>query len=604
MAFEQAASLGTRVRAWVRPRVPAAVGFAICAFATMVISAPIVLERAIEDVQISDRLGTFPVDVSLCHDGRSTFDTGLFGKFYWDQTGPGGFGVYARASGPPDAGGTLASYVDPQFVQANVALIDDPDAVVRIYSEKFADGIRDRVVRTELTAGLLGGAVLFLIIPRRRLRGIPPAHVAVAAVLLVGGATAISAAIAAQSFRAWPCSEPTGVEYSVPGISRLSFGSPETREVAQQVQPFTDKNLKRIREQAKLYETAARASLAEQLDTQRSELAPRDGETLVAAEADPQGSFVGARIRTRLYAELTELLGRRAISLRTISGDVSSNGTIAESEFVARESRVSPGIRTVASLGDHDSPDTWQQMRDGGVIVLDLRAINVAGLLVAGANDRERKSLFGGIITNPSGVSEQELGERLRAATGGEPRIVLLHQPDAAAGYLELASFDRVRSLRGSLTEPYDDGIDDQPPGTVNIGHLHELDGPWVLWNTDGPKITWTVVDQLGTAGGVENRPTVNRFSTPTSAPLKPLTVRLQFVNKKSGLQTGYATISCSTEGACTVSDRVDVGLPGGQPLTIEPSAPDPNRHFLDPANWPAGDRFVGPPPTPATDRE
>ena len=39
MAFEQAASLGTRVRAWVRPRVPAAVGFAICAFATMVISA-------------------------------------------------------------------------------------------------------------------------------------------------------------------------------------------------------------------------------------------------------------------------------------------------------------------------------------------------------------------------------------------------------------------------------------------------------------------------------------------------------------------------------------------------------------------------------------
>jgi hypothetical protein len=127
---------------------------------------------------------------------------------------------------------------------------------------------------------------------------------------------------------------------------------------------------------------------------------------------------------------------------------------------------------------------------------------------------------------------------------------------------------------------------------------LHKLDGPWVLWNTGGRQITWTVVDQLGSSGGVENRPTVNRFSTPTSAPLKPLTVRLQFFNRKSGLQTGFATISCSTDGECTVSDRVDVGLPGGEPKPVERPQPDPNRHFLDPENWPGIDDFVSPLPT------
>ena len=284
--------------------------------------------------------------------------------------------------------------------------------------------------------------------------------------------------------------------------------------------------------------------------------------------------------------------------MRTISGDVSSNGTVAESEFVAQEARVSPGIRTVASGGDHDSQVTLQQMKDGRMIVPDLETVNVSGLRVSGANDRERKSLFGGIITNPSGVSEQELGARLRAKVGKKPQIVLLHQPDAAAGYLDLPSLDAVRSLRGSRTVPYDDGIDDQTPGIVNIGHLHDAAGPWVLWNTGGRKITWTVVDQLGTSGGVENRPTVNRFSTPTSAPLKPLTVRLQFVNTKSGLQTGYVTISCSTDGDCTVSDRVDVGLPSGQPQATETPEPDPTRHFLDPVNWPIIDQFVGPRPT------
>ena len=562
MGFELAASLGTRLRAWARQRVPAAVSFAICAVAMMVIAAPVALERAVQHVEISDRLGTFPVQVSLCHDGRSTFDTGLFGKVYWDQTGPRGFGIYARASGPPDAGGTLASYVDPRFVQANVALIDDPDAVVRVYADKFAAGIRDGFLRAELVAGLLGGAALFLIIPRRRLRGIPRAQVVAVALLLVAGGTAASTAIAVQLFRAWPCSEPTGVEYSIPGVSQLSFDSPETREVAQQVKPFTDKNLRRIHQQARAYEAAARASLADQVKAQREELKPRKGETLVAAEADPQGSFVGARIRTRLYAELGELLGRRAISLRTISGDVSSNGTIAESEFVARESRVSPGIRTVVSLGDHDTRNTWQQLRRGGVSVLDLRTLDIRGLRVAGANDRERKSLFGGIITNPSGVTEQELGARVRATAGKAPRIVLLHQPDAVAGYLGLPSLDRVRNLRGSRTVPYDDGIDDQPAGTVNIGHVHELNGPWVLWNTGGRKITWTVVDQLGTSGGVEASPTFNRFSTPYSPPLKPVELRLHYVDEDTGLVTGYASVTMGLDATVTISPRTDVGAP------------------------------------------
>src|SRR4029079_364487 len=127
----------------------------------------------------------------------------------------------------------------------------------------------------------------------------------------------------------------------------------------------------------------------EQLDARRDDLKPHPDETLVAAEADPQGSFVGVHVRKWLYGRLTHLLGRDAVSLRTISGDISSNGTIAESEFVARESRVSPGIPTVASGGDHDSKNTWQQMKDGGMIVPDLETVNVSRLHVAGANDRE-----------------------------------------------------------------------------------------------------------------------------------------------------------------------------------------------------------------------
>lgn len=570
MGVEPAASVRARLRAWLRPHLPGALTFAACAIAAMVLAAPIAVERAIEDVRITDHLGTFPVEVQLCHDGRSTFDTGLFGKVYWHQSGTRGFGVYARASGPPEAGGTLASYVDPEFVQANVAFIEDPRAVITAWSAKFADGLQGQVVRTELLAGLAGGTLLFLLLPRRRLRDAPAPHVIALASLLLAVGASISAAAALQLFRDWPCNHATGAEYAMPGVARLGFDSPETLEVAQQVKPFSDKNLRRISEEAGRYRAAAESSVVDELDRQRDELTPRPGERIVAAEADPQGSYVGARVRAHLYAELVDRLGPEAVALRTISGDVSSNGTIAEAAFVAKEAKVSPGIRTVAAGGDHDTDATTQQLEDGGVVVPDLETVRLRGLRVAGANDRERKSLFGGLISNPSGVTEQELGARLRENTGRTPRIVLLHQPDAAAGYLGLPSLAPIRSLDGSATIPYDDGIPDQPPGTINVGHLHEAAGPWVLWNTDGRRITWTVVDQLGTSGGVENRPTVNRFSTPESAPLKPLSVRLQFFNTESGLQTGYVSITCDTDGGCTIEDRVDVGLAGGQPEVVE----------------------------------
>ena len=88
-----------------------------------------------------------------------------------------------------------------------------------------------------------------------------------------------------------------------------------------------------------------------------------------------------------------------------------------------------------------------------------------------------------------------------------------------------------------------------------------------MLWNTeDEDEVTWTVVTQLGTAGGVEEAPTFNRFSTPFSAPLKTVSVQLQYLNPDTGLQTGLVPIGIATDGTATIGDRVDVGLPGGLP--------------------------------------
>jgi Icc-related predicted phosphoesterase len=380
-----------------------------------------------------------------------------------------------------------------------------------------------------------------------------------------------SVVMAAALFARWEGNAPVGATYPMPGIEQLSFSSPQTREIAVQIEPFIQKNSDRIAERSAVYRAAALESAEAEFSAYAAALQPREGEVVVLTEADPQGSQVATRMRTELYPLLLEVLGADSVVLRTIAGDVTSNGTVAEEDFVEREVRALPDVPLVAVKGDHDSDDTVQQLNDNDVETPDLEVIEAAGLSVAGAADPAFKALFGGLVTNPSGVTEAELGEALREVVDDEledtdPVTVVVHQPRAAAAYLGIGSTSELADLVGNETTPVEDGIPDVPPGLVTVGHLHDVSGPWVIWNTDGDEVTWTVVSQLGTSGGVEESPTFNRFSTPFSAPLKDVTVQLAYVDEDSGLQTGYASVVVDTGGEVSVVDRVDVGLPGGQP--------------------------------------
>jgi hypothetical protein len=529
--------------------------------AVALVALPVVAEQAVEEVSFNDSMGTLPVRVSLCHQGRSTLATGVLGDVHYDRTGAFGLGIRARATEPPRAGGTLASYVDPRFVRANLQFIEDPDAAVASYAAEFGSRIRDRIGRVATSVGLVGGLVVTVLLSsgapttdrRRRL---------VLAGLLAGSLVASSGA-AVLLFERWPCNSEPNPGFAFPDVPGLAFSSPQTLELARQIRPFIEKNRTRIESRAQEYEAAATASFATALGDRLAGLTPRAGEVIVIAEADPQGGYVGTRVRTALEDDLVGALGEDAIAFRTISGDITSNGTIAEADYVALEAAVGGDLPVVAVAGDHDSEATEQQMEGNDMQVPDLDTVEVAGLRVSGANDVEHKALFGALVSNEAGMSEEELGASLRdEVSADEAGIVLLHQPDAAAGYLGV-DMDRIRALAGgSRIAPYDDGIPDLPPGTVSIGHLHDLDGPWVVWNTGTDPVTWTVVDQLGTAGGMEERPTFNRFSTPISVPLKTLSFRLQYVDTETDLQTGFATVTCSTDGQCTISERTDVGLP------------------------------------------
>jgi hypothetical protein len=133
------------------------IGYALL---SAVVGAPIAAEHTVETVRFEDRLGTLPVEVSLAHNGVSTLDTGILGRLYWDRTGTGGFGAVIRATGPPEAGGTLSSYVSPTFLRTNAQFVNDPGEVARVYGVELRSALWGGFWRTQLWIAIIGGAVL------------------------------------------------------------------------------------------------------------------------------------------------------------------------------------------------------------------------------------------------------------------------------------------------------------------------------------------------------------------------------------------------------------------------------------------------------------
>lgn len=263
-----------------------------------------------------DRVGTLPVEISLAHDGYTTLDTGLLGKIYWRRTGPAGFGAVLRSTGPPIAGGTLASYASPAFVRANTRFLDDPEQLASTYGAELRGQVVEGTLVRAAVGGVVGGTVLALTWSAMATRTRRRRWVVTGTVVMLGAGSSLVAGWAL--FGSWEGHVAPGTTYPLPSRPALAFTSPQARELAVQVQPFIEKNARRIRERGDAYRAEARATLAAQVSARGEALQPREGEVIVLAEADPQGSFVGVDVRRDLYVALADACRRgRSCSARS-----------------------------------------------------------------------------------------------------------------------------------------------------------------------------------------------------------------------------------------------------------------------------------------------
>ncbi len=373
-------------------------------------------------------------DVTL--DGAVTVDLGPLGTVVMDSPLPVAVGARVVVQEIPadvtaiDAATSLESL--GRAVEGYVAFFNGPEATVELAVRGL---VADAARRTALAAGLLalGTLAIRIVLGRERRTELAQAWrphreglVGAAVVVVLVGATLAGSDVV------------TSVDDDERTASAVFDGTPLegariTGRLAGVVDTYGGYAVDAWRDNEEFYaaaEDAVRSSWrARQEADQRlvsARYADADGEQPVTAVVvSDLHCNVGM---ADVVGAVVELSGASVV---LNPGDTTVNGTAVESYCIeAFADAIPDGVTTVVSNGNHDSPDTTEQQRSAGWLVLDGEVVDVDGLRILGDSDPRATRIGSGT----SLVGEETvagLGERLAetACADEEVDLLLVHDP-------------------------------------------------------------------------------------------------------------------------------------------------------------------------------
>jgi hypothetical protein len=561
--------------------------YAACVAVAGVLGLPVATAWAVTHTVVEEKVGTTPTRLTLSTQGQSELRLGIAGTIYVPRS-VGPLGLVATVDGPGDPGagdGDLANYVSPEMVRLYAGIFHDPGPALDQYVALVREELRDQLVVSVAVVALGGGLVLLalrLLVPLRPMTGRRDrVRVVLAGALALAVTTSVGAleVVGSDGHRAG-----SGVYRLEVLDGTLAAGattdSPIIRALTGGALAKAQGLIERQEEAEATYRAAALADLEAQTVLMSG---PREDETAVLVQSDMHCNTTMIGLQKAVVDLLRERFGDDVPAMMASAGDLTTNGTAAEGPCIAAQRAIVGEAPVAAVTGNHESELSAEQMADAGMTVLDGSIEEVAGVRVLGDGDPSRSELFGS--TRLRGDETQaDVGSRLRAEAldadpEDRPDLVLVHEGYAAEAFLGV---DSVRDLVGedgggtgvSLTEAPAggaDGIDDVPAGAVFYGHWHRSVDPRVVWNSDG---TWTLLMELDTSGGAIDTPTINNFSTPWSKPQQSASFPVVFLDRETGLVTGYQLYRFEPDGTASVEPRIAVGTPAETPDVAAPEEP------------------------------
>jgi hypothetical protein len=553
----------------------------VCLVGGFLAALPLATVYALTATRVHDDVGIVPATLSLAR-GHSALQTGLIGGTIYDShLTSHGLGITVTLDGPPGDLGKIHSLGSPELKRAEkvyTSMFDDPGSLRAGYADAIGKALTRSFIRMEVAAGLSLGAAAFLISvfsgagAHRR-----TSVVALGALLLLSAGYSVHRYVDWQRDDAVP--SPTYPVEILQGtaLADARADSETTAVLIDNIVPLAQRELARERAENQAFVQKA-YDTSDDLVATGAIAVPGRGETACLLLSDVHANADMIAVYRHLVARLDKTYGTGTIGVTFFDGD-QTYGSAAAKTAVDAMAKIGP--EGYAVVGNHGSQLTIEQMDDAGMHILNGPAQRTdSGLTAVGVTDPQltkQGALFAAdTITRPGyeGETEADAGRKLLdAMQQAHPTIGLAHEAYAFAPILDLDDVSRDtmsdwfaagRDLTGADSGAIsDDGVPDIPAGAVAYGHWHRRFDYRVAGNSDG---TWTVVMELGTAGGASPKLSLSHFSTPQTIPGKEASAAIMIVDDRSHLVTAVQEITTLRSGEVSAGPRRPVGSPSGQP--------------------------------------
>jgi predicted MPP superfamily phosphohydrolase len=277
------------------------------------------------------------------------------------------------------------------------------------------------------------------------------------------------------------------------------------------------------------------SSVNSQLDASSELMQQRnEGDRLILAYSDLHCSLAEASVlrhAQEIYAAPTIVN----------AGDITTNGLEVEKKCIEIIDAIDDPVadsggekveaEQLADIGNHDSKDTSDQLKDSDVVYLNGETHETKDFSVLGDDDPERTPAFASgadtrFSRDHSGETEEEAGEKLaKQSQKDDPDIVVVHEPEEADAFV---------AAGGKAT-------------LLINGHDHQLRAPKIITTPTGTIYSF----DPGTAGGIGEQ-TIDNLNFPLSLPSKVATFMAIRLGADGSLY--YQTVSVTPAAEVTVS--------------------------------------------------
>ncbi len=537
-----------------------------CGLAAGLVSAPLAVQYGLEHAEITTLIGPSEATFNYTGGGNSLLETPI-GAAYAPVTW-NGIGLKADVELPLNQEPSKLVQADTWMLYA--ATYNDPDKAIAGYESLLRDDMYDGMRNEWLKlTGLSFGVMLFgahAAASYRRGSGELVSKKALAGV--TAASFAITSYVAFSHHQSWQDQDRnTGSLYAVDTLSGTDLegtqvDNPLLQRVIGEGATIVTKYLERQDQQNDSF----RAEMMDNLERQAPNLeAAREGEHVLVMFSDMHSNQLATEFMAATIAGYNEAHpGSLAAVLN--SGDITVTGTPGEAPAAKAQVDLADGVPNAVIKGNHDPNSIATIMEDAGATVLDDRIEDIGGISVFGTTDPVFTPFLGNDI--PRGTQSQaDVGLHARElALAEQPSIFAAHEGYAVAAFMGVASIKDVLPNPDDYQTYAADEIPDMPVDVAFYGHWHDEVEPRVVYNDDG---SWSVVFELGTAGGAIEASTPANFSVPNAAPKKVASFIIAFQNNESSLITGYQRVRLNPDGSVEIAPRTDIGSSDGQPYDL-----------------------------------